>query len=247
MSEFPISFSPSNRLLRAMSDEDRELLRPLLEPVELERDKDIETPHELIRQVYFLESGIASTVGGNHGGNDQPIEVGLIGREGVTGVSLILGDDRSPYSMYMQAAGSGHRIEAEDFRTAIAASSTLHALLLKFVQVFVTQITQTAVANGRSKIEERLARWLLMADDRLDTPELPLTHEFLSVMLGVRRAGVTDAVHALTQRGLIKAERGNISIIDREGLIEHANGCYGMPEREYRRLICEEATEHSRE
>jgi CRP-like cAMP-binding protein len=137
----------------------------------------------------------------------------------------------------MQVAGHGYRIGAQPFREAISGSSTLHALLLRFVQVFMIQITQTAVSNGRSNIEERLARWLVMVKDRVDTPGLPLTHEFISIMLGVRRAGVTDAIHVLAGRGLIRADRGNIHIIDRDGLIEGANGCYGEPEREYSRLI----------
>src|SRR5205823_6090990 len=158
-----------------------------------------------------------------------------------TGLPLILDNHLSTHSVYMQVGGSGHRIAAQPFRDAMAMSRTLHGLLLRFVQVFMIQLTQTAVANGRSKIEERLARWVLMASDRVDGPELPLTHEFLSIMLGVRRAGVTDAIHALAGRGLIKAERGNIRIIDREGLAEHANGCYGEPEREYRRLIRRQA------
>jgi CRP-like cAMP-binding protein len=237
MSELSFSFAPSNKLLRALSEEDRELLRPDLEALELARDQDLEKPHEPIREVYFLESGIASTVGGDHGGNDRPIEVGLIGREGVTGLPLILGDHLATHSIYMQVVGEGHRIAAQPFREALATSPTLHGLLLRFVQIFMIQLTQTAIANGRSKIEERLARWLLMADDRVDTSDLPLTHEFISMMLGVRRAGVTDAVHALAGRGFIKAVRGNIQIIDRDGLAENANGCYGEPEREYQRLI----------
>ena len=237
MSELSSPFTLSNKLLRALSDEDRELLRQDLEALELPRDEDLEKPHEPIRDVYFLENGIASTVGGNHGGNDKPIEVGLIGREGVTGLPLILGNHLSTHSIYMQVAGEGHRIAAQPFREALANSRTLHGLLLRFVQVFMIQLTQTAIANARSKIEERLARWLLMADDRVDTADLPLTHEFISMMLGVRRAGVTDAIHVLTGRGLIKSVRGNIQIIDRDGLAENANGCYGEPERQYQRLI----------
>jgi CRP-like cAMP-binding protein len=228
--------SSFNRLLRALSPEDHELVRPHLEPVELEREKDLEEPHEPIAYVYFPSSGIASTVGGE-GKYGRPIEVGLIGREGVTALPLILGNHLSTHHVYMQVEGHGHRIAAEALRDAITASRTLHGLLLKCVQVFMIQITQTAIANGRSKIEERLARWLLMASDRIDGPAIPLTHEFLGVMLGVRRAGVTDAIHALAGRGLIKAERGHLRIIDRDGLLEDANGCYGQPEREYRRLI----------
>jgi CRP-like cAMP-binding protein len=243
----PVTHPYSNKLLRILSVGDRELLQRHLEPIELERDKDLEEPKEPVRYVYFPESGIASAVGGTSGvNNDRPIEVGLIGREGVTGIPLILGNHHSTHSIYMQVAGHGHRISGEAFRNAITASRTLHWLLLKFVQVFMTQITQTAVANGRSKIEERLARWVLMADDRVDAAGLPLTHEFLSIMLGVRRAGVTDAIHALAGRGLIRSDRGNIHVIDREGLLDCANGCYGMPESEYRRLFDGDGTDDHR-
>jgi CRP-like cAMP-binding protein len=208
-----------------------------LSRVELELEKDLEEPREPITHAYFLDSGIASTVGGTHGNDGRAIEIGLIGREGVVGLPLILGNHRATHAIYMQVAGKGQRIAAQAFREAISTSRTLHGLLLKFVQVFMVQLSQTAVANGRSKIEERLARWVLMASDRVDGPELPLTHEFLSIMLGVRRAGVTDAIHALAGHGLIRAERGNIRIIDRDGLEASANGCYGEAEREYRRLI----------
>ena len=159
-----------------------------------------------------------------------------LGREGVTALALILGSNRPTNAVYMQVAGSGHRIAAQPFREAMASSPTLHGLLLKFIQVFPIQISQTAVSNGRSNIEQRLARWLLMTDDRVP-PEIDLTHEFISVMLGVRRAGVTEALHALVGRGLIQTERSQIRIIDRDGLEINANGCYGEPEREYRRLI----------
>src|SRR5262249_11296009 len=146
MPELSSPFTPFNKLLRALSGEDRELLRHDLEALELARDRDLEKPHEPIRDVYFLESGIASVVG-DHGGNDRPIEVGLIGREGVTGLPLIVGSHLSTHSIYMQVAGEGHRIAAQPFREALETSPTLHGLMLRFVQVFMTQLTQTAIAN----------------------------------------------------------------------------------------------------
>src|SRR4051794_1366710 len=159
MNDAVSSSTTSNKLLGAFSAEDRGLLQPHLEALELERDKSLEEPHEPLRYAYFLDGGIASTVGGesNH---DRAVEVGLVGREGMTGLPLILGNNLSTHSVYMQVGGSGHRIAAQPFRDAIAASRTLHGLLLRFVQVFLIQVTQTAVANGRSKIEERLARWV---------------------------------------------------------------------------------------
>jgi CRP-like cAMP-binding protein len=228
----------SNRLLLSFSDADAALLRPHLSHVELPLEYHLERINGVIEHAYFIESGIASTVAdAEQSADSHPIEIGLIGREGVTGIAIILGDDESSHSIYMQSAGDGYRIEAAAFRKAMKQSHTLHAILLKFVKVFIAQITETALANGRSKIEQRLARWLLMADDRLDEAQMPLRHEFISVMLGVRRPGVTVAIQALEGRGLIKATRGHIQIIDRKGLEDVANGCYGAPEAEYQRLI----------
>ena|SRR5438067_4226257 len=228
------SFPSSNHLLVALSKSDRELLYPLLETVEISLKQDMEIPNTPIENVYFPESGMVSTVGGSR---DEQVEVGLTGREGVTGLPILLGAESSPNQVYVQIAGEARRIGAHDFRGAIERSDSLRAVLLKYVQVFLIQASQTAVANARFKIEERLGRWILMADDRVDSALIPLTHEFLSLMLGVRRAGVTDALHALEGRGLITTDRGRIRVIDRDGLIACANGCYGIPEQEYRRLI----------
>jgi hypothetical protein len=137
--------------------------------------------------------------------------------------------DRVPHETYMQIAGHGQRIKADYLREAIATSNSLHQLLLAYVFSFMTQTTQTALANGRSKIEERLARWLLMARDRVDSDELPLTHEFLAIMLGVRRSGVTVALQELERKGLIAHRRSVITIGDREGLEHSSNGTYSPP------------------
>jgi hypothetical protein len=124
--------------------------------------------------------------------------------------------------------GHGHCIAAEDLRTVMAESASLVKALLKFVHVFGVQSAYTALANAHGKIEERLARWLLMAQDRIGEDELILTHEFLSLMLGVRRAGVTVALQHFESTGLISTSRGSITIKDRDGLEESANGLYGM-------------------
>ena len=129
----------------------------------------------------------------------------------------------------MQIAGNGLRLPAANLREAIAASVALHQVLLHYVYAFLQQTTQTVLANGRSKIEERLARWLLMALDRIDGNEIPLTHEFLSVMLGVRRSGVTIALQELEKKGLISHRRSFVTILDREGLEESSNGTYSRP------------------
>jgi hypothetical protein len=134
----------------------------------------------------------------------------------MTGLTIVLGNHRA-HSL-LQAAGHGQCIKAVELREAMEASPSLRGALLKYVQVFMVQTAHTAVANARATIEERLARWILMAHDRLDGLSLPLTHEFLSLMLGVRRAGVTEALHALEARKLIRPRRGEIAILNRKGI-----------------------------
>jgi CRP-like cAMP-binding protein len=128
-------------------------------------------------------------------------------------------------------------MDASPLREALNASPTLRIFLLKFVQTFMVQTAHTAIANGRATVEQRLARWLLMARDRLDGDELPLTHEFLALMLAVRRPGVTEALQKLEGRRLLRAERGRITICDRKGLEKIAGALYGAPEAELRRLL----------
>jgi CRP-like cAMP-binding protein len=227
--------SNSNRILSRLSAEDLALLEPHLTAIELPVRKQIEVPRKVIEHVYFPESGVVSVVA--NGDNKRSIEIGLIGRDGMTGLPIVMGTDRTPHHSYVQMAGRGLRITADDLRNAIRQSATLHQRFLHYAHAFLLQIGYTAMANGRSKIEERLARWLLMAHDRTDGDTLTLTHEFLSVMLGVRRPGVTHAVNLLERTGLIQADRGTITIVDREGLEENSNGAYGAPEAEFNRLF----------
>jgi len=206
----------------------------MLYRVDLPLRKQLERKNKRIDFVYFIAEGIASVVAadGGHGG----IEIGVIGREGVTGLAVILATDRSPHETYMQLAGSGHRIRATDLRAAMGQSKTLQQSLLRYAFAFSVQTAQTALSNGRFNIEERLARWLLMAHDRIVGDELQLTHEFLATMLGVRRSGVTVTLRLLEKNGLVKVRRGGILITHREGLEECANGSYGTAEAELRRL-----------
>jgi CRP-like cAMP-binding protein len=224
-----------NRLLASASADDRGLLQPHLEPVTLALRFELEKPNTRIENVYFMDAGIASVVAVQR--NETRIEVGLIGCEGMTGTTVVLGDDRSPHATYVQVAGDGQRIASDELRSAMKASGSLSALLLKFVQVFHVQTAHTAIANGRARIDERLARWILMGHDRIRGDRLPLTHEFLALMLGVRRAGVTEALHSLSRQGFIAASRGAVTVIDRKGLERTARESYGVPEAEFRRLI----------
>lgn len=216
-----------NRVLSGLSRTDFALLKPNLVPVDLPLRTQLETGNERIDAVYFIDRGFASVVA--DGSGKRGIEVGLIGREGMTGLAIVMGSDRSPHDTYMQAAGAGQRVSAPKLRSAIDQSVSLHRSLLRCGHAFLIQTTQTALANGRSKNEARLARWLLMADDRLDGGELPLTHKFLGIMLGVQRSAVTVAVQALERKGFVRAGLRVITIIDRKGLIKMSNGAYSPP------------------
>jgi CRP-like cAMP-binding protein len=230
MPDKPHRPASSNRILSRLSREDFALLAPHLEATDLPFRECLEIRSKPIDHVYFIESGLASVVA--NAGSDQGMEVGLIGREGMTGLAVVMATDRTPHETFMQLEGGGRRIRAEDLRQAMARSATLHRSFLRYGHAFTLQIARTAIANGRSKIEERLARWLLMAHDRIDGDDLALTHEFLAQMLGVRRPGVTIALHELETHGLIRTSRGFISIVDRKGLEASSNGAYKPPEAE---------------
>jgi len=214
-----------NRLLRSLTASDLASVSPRLKPVDLPLRFDLERPNKPIEHVYFLETGLASMVA--RGPRKRQLEVGMMGREGMTGQVVVLGDDRSPHSTFMQMAGNGHRIASDDLRRLMAGSDTLHAVLLRYVQAFLIQSTHTAMSNGSARLEERLT----------EGDQLGLIHEFLALMLGVQRPGVTVAIHSLEGRGLIRATRGNITVLDRKGLEAAANSSYGRPEAEYKRIF----------
>jgi CRP-like cAMP-binding protein len=190
--------SSHNTLLSSLSANDHGLIERHLEPVTLGLRKSLEKPNKRIDAVYFPESGFASVVALQGG---KQVEVGLIGREGMTGLPIVLGNHRSPHATYIQAAGNGKCISSTELRKAMQASLSLRDSLLKYVQAFVVQTTHTATNNAQSRLDIRLARWLLMAHDRIGADVMLLTHEFLSVMLAVRRPGVTDTLNALRKQG----------------------------------------------
>jgi CRP-like cAMP-binding protein len=224
-----------NRLLTFMSDGDRQLLTPNLKQVDLVLRQTLEKANQPIEHVYFLEDGIASVVGDSK--TFGQIEIGIIGKEGVTGLQVILGNDRSPYETFIQVAGTALRIETQMLQAAMDKSRTLQQLLLRYVQVFMIQTSQTALSNAAALLTQRLARWLLMVEDRLTSKSLPLTHQFLAMMLGVQRSGVTIALGELENRQLIRCKRGLITIMDRPTLEKLTNGSYGVAEAEYKRRL----------
>ncbi|MDQ3810213.1 MAG: Crp/Fnr family transcriptional regulator [Chloroflexota bacterium] len=227
--------APQNHLLRALSVQDFSRLEPQLELVFLPMGTRLIEPNTPIEHVYFLDEGIASVVATTPQG--RRIEVGIVGREGLTGMPILLGTNRTPHECFVQTTGSALRIRADDLRRAMASNPWLQQHLLRFVQAFMIQMGQTALSNGSHVIEQRLARWLLMCHDRVDGDGLSTTQEFLSLMLGVRRAGVTLAMQALEGRGLISTKLGQITVVDRAKLEAAAGDSYGVAEAEYARLI----------
>ncbi len=228
-------YAGRNRLLRAMSRQDFARLQPRLERVPLDVNEVLVEPYKPIRHVYFIEEGLGSVIAVSSDG--EQIEVGHVGNEGVTAEAVILGLNRTPNETFVQVAGSALRLSAVDLASAMATSPTLQALLLRYVQTLIIQITHSALANGRYTSHRRLARWLLMCHDRMAGDDLRVTHEFLALMLGVRRAGVTQALHLLEDKQIIKAVRGRVHVLDRTAFEDVAGGCYGLPEAQYNTLI----------
>lgn len=212
------------------------MLAEHLEPRPLRFRQRVEPAGRKIRNVYFIEQGLASVIAIG-GGERRQTEVGVIGFEGVTGVAAILGADRSPHETLIQIAGRGLCITAENLRLLMMRSRTLSQALYRYAHAFSIQCGQTLLANTLGSVEERLARWLLMSQDRLEQNEIALTHEFLALMLGVRRPGVTIALHRLEDLGLVISKRGATEIVDRDGLRKYAKGLYGVSEAEYERLF----------
>jgi CRP-like cAMP-binding protein len=225
----------NNLLLRNISGRDLALLEPHMERVGLKLKDCLERRGSLVRFVHFLEQGVASiVVKVPRRGN---AEAGLLGFEGMSGTSVVLGDDTAIHDCVVQLPGEAIRIPAEAFRKVLKQSPTLRNSLLLYVEALGVQTTYTVIANARLTIEERLARWFLMCHDRVTGDSLPLTHEFLAVMLGVRRPGVTVGIQVLEGKLLIRANRGEIVIRDRDGLIELAGETYSEPKAQYDRLL----------
>ncbi len=224
-----------NRLLASLPELEFLKLSEVLEPVDLPRGFLIVAADGVIDYVYFLCCGIGSVVTVSPDG--QKAEAGMFGREGFSPTTAGVGGRSSVHEVFMQVAGHGHRVTISAFDALLPKSPTLVNLLARFIQAFATQISYTALCNVGYQVDERLARWLLMCHDRVDGNEIALTHDFISLMLGVRRPSVTTALHVLEGKKLIWSERGRITIRDRSGLEEFAGNAYGKPEEEYRRLI----------
>jgi CRP-like cAMP-binding protein len=231
-----IQTSTANLLLRALVPADFLLLESHLERVSLNLKDPLFSPGEPIDCVYFLEDGVASIVSDQEGG--EMVEVGLYGREGMSGTAVLLGAGQSPLRSMVQVGNPiAQRIESGRLLEACAASIELNLLLMRYAQCLNIQAALTAASNAQYALPERLARWLLMCHDRTDGDRMELTHEFLSMMLAVRRSGVTVTLHTLEATGAIRSSRGVVVVMNRSRLEEIAGESYGQAEAEYRRLI----------
>jgi CRP-like cAMP-binding protein len=225
----------ANRLLTLLTRQDQARLRPHLETVTLEYRKSLYAANKSIEFVYFIETGVGSLV--NTMANGQAAEVGTIGNEGLVGLPIVLGDDRAPTSVYVQVPGAGLRMKASLFTKELARSATMQAVMLRYVHALFNQVAQSAACNHFHSLEQRCCRWLLMTRDRMQSNEFLLTQEFLAMMLGVQRAGVSIAAGGLQRAGLITYTRGNVTILDGPGLKKLSCECYGVSKREFDRLL----------
>jgi CRP-like cAMP-binding protein len=232
----PAPASPArNRLLAGLSSDTFVRLQPLLESVPLRHRQVLQEPDVAIEHVWFPESGLLSILA--RADSDHQVEVGLVGREGMCGIPVLLGVQTTPHRGIVQIAGSALRMRASDLKPALEQYADLRAALLRYVQAFGVLTAQNAACNARHHLNRRLARWLLMSHDCADDDTLPLTNEFLSLMLGMRRAGITVALQVLEGEGVIRADRGHITIRDRQRLQQRSCACYGMIRTEFDRLL----------
>jgi CRP-like cAMP-binding protein len=216
----------NNVILLSLPDEEYNLLRPHLEPAELPQYQILHEPAEKIDFAYFLNQGMTSLVALSADG--RSVEVGIVGREGMVGMSIAVGLLRGTFRAIMQMSGCGLRIRSEIFQQVLLCASTLQSEVSRFALMHGMQVAQLAACNRLHDIEQRLARWLLMCQDRVDSPLLPLTHEFLAQMLGTGRPSVTLAAGALESAGVIENLRGTVKVLNRKGLEQAACECYGV-------------------
>jgi CRP-like cAMP-binding protein len=224
-----------NQILAALPAAELERLLPIMEEVELRLGDIIARPDEPIEYVYFPRRGTLSVLAMMEDGSE--VEIGVVGNEGMFGISIVLGTDSTPLQAIAQIPDGATRIRADLLKAELDRGGQLYKSLLRYMQAFFIQTAQTAACNRLHKLDERLARWLLMCHDRCRSDNLALTHEFLSVMLGVRRAGISEAASKLQAAGLISYFRGHVQIVDRQGLEAVSCECYKVIKREFDRLL----------
>ncbi len=225
----------ANQLLMALPPGEYERVIPYLEPVSLVLGQVIYEPKQPIKEVYFPLGAMISLVSMMKDGSTT--EIGLVGNQGMVGIPIFLGGNISTNRAIVQVEGKALKMDASILKSEFERGKQLQTKLLLYTQARLTQISQVAACKSHHLIEERLARWLLSVHDCVNKTELPLTQKFISEMLGVRRASVTEAAIALQKAGLISYSRGQITILKRKELEEAACECYGLIHDEFKRLL----------
>jgi CRP-like cAMP-binding protein len=223
-----------NKLLHGLSESELGRLRPSLEPVQLPRASELEAANEVVTSVYFPTSGVASIVAIDESG--ESVDTAMIGREGVTGLPVFLGTDQWPVRTIVQLPLTGFRLAADVLREEIVRGGTLVRLLQRHTQVVMVTMAQLILCNRMHRLDQRAARWLLQADDRVDRQPFGVTQEFLAQMIGVQRPALSVAMRQFKDAGLVRYSRGQISIADRDGLSARSCGCRRVIEAETTRL-----------
>jgi CRP-like cAMP-binding protein len=224
-----------NRLIAQLPRRDRVSLLAACEPVPLELGSVLCEPGKPTRHVYFPDEGFISLVTAIEG--EPALEVGMVGREGMLGAQLVLGVGAAPLYALVQGAGTAQRMQAAPFRRELLRSQALQRMLNRYLYVLMAQLATAAGCTRFHGVEPRLARWLLMSQDRAHSDRFHLTHEFLAYMLGVRRVGITGAASDLQRRGLVHYRRGDITVLDRAGLEAAACSCYAADQDGYKRML----------
>ena len=216
--------SPENTILAAIADPEFERIKQSIELISFDRGVVLFDQQEEISHAYFPRRAMISLVSVLSTGDMT--EISIVGREGMVGLPLVLGDSTAGYQAIVQIPGDIYRVEAKVLKQEFCHTKTLHDLILRYTQAFIMQISQTAVANAKCDIESRLAQWLLIVQDSIRSNHLPLTQEFMAEMLGTRRSSVSIAANKLQKDGIIQYSRGNITILSRENLEKRACECY---------------------
>lgn len=237
VSESVLEQAGRNRLLGALSHEELERLLPSLEPVDLPTGMTIYDAGTPITHVYFVRSGVVSMVSEMSEGT---VEVGTVGREGMTGLPIVLDADTMPTRAFVQVPGDALRMTADELRRAMQSSARFRRLLFRYVLALFDQTAQHAACNRLHSLEERCARWLLMTHDRVDGDVLALKQQFLAEMLGVHRPAVTLAAGALQRAGIIRYTRGRVTVLDRAALESASCACYAIIARRTEQLLVDE-------
>ena len=227
--------SPRNRLLAALPDDEFALLEPLLERVDFDQRTmlyDINTP---IEYIYFPEQAVASILGVMSDGT--AVETATVGNEGLVGLPVFLGTDRTTTQAFIQVPGPLLRLTANEFRRILVETPALRSAIGRYTQAFFTLVAQSSACNRVHNMSERCARWLLHSHDRIGSDEFTLTHQFLSQMIGVRRATVTEAMHVLQSAGAVSYAMGLVRVTNRRALEAASCECYAIIASEFARLL----------